>query len=253
MLQELIWLKAHAPDDSCRDLANKFNRRNVGKEMSVCKSTVHKLLRDKAHAVLLARREMRNKPPYPCAANNTWSVDMTGRADTVGNVHTMLGILVDHGSRRALLLQAITSKTSWQLLAWLCLAIDQFGKPKAVRTDNERCFTSAVFSLGLRLLGIRHQRIDLGCPWQNGRMERFFGTLKQYLKQMQFDNPTALEGLLQDFGTWYNQIRPHQNLGGLTPLEAWDGVDAFDPNQPPKQIRFVQYWDGLLCGFHIRR
>jgi hypothetical protein len=48
---------------------------------------------------------------------------------------------------------------------------------------------------------------------------------------------------VQDFGYWYNQIRPHQNLGGLTPLEAWDGVDAFDPNQPPKEIKFYQAWD----------
>ncbi len=77
VLQELIWLKAHAPDDTCRDLANKFNRRNVGKQMSVCKSTVHKLLRNQAHAVLLARREMRNKPPHPYAVNDVWGLDMT--------------------------------------------------------------------------------------------------------------------------------------------------------------------------------
>ncbi len=71
--------------------------------MSVCKSTVHKLLRDQAHAVLMARRELRNKPPYPHAVNDIWGLDMTGRADTEGNVHTIVGI-VDHGSRRALLL-----------------------------------------------------------------------------------------------------------------------------------------------------
>ena len=240
------------PDAGCRTLALTFNRLFANRPMSVCKSTVHKLLRDKAHAVLLARREMRNKPPYPCAVNDVWGLDMTGRADASGCVHAILGI-VDHGSRRALLLQAIASKSSWQLLAWLCLAIDQFGKPKAVRTDNERCFTGAVFTLGLKMLDIRHQRIDLGCPWQNGRVERFFGTLKRYLKQTQFDNKAALDGLLKDFGYWYNQIRPHQNLGGLTPLEAWDGVDAFDPNQPPKENRFYQAWDGLLCGFHIQR
>ena len=97
-----------------------------------------------------------------------------------------LGI-VDHGSRRSLFLRAIASKFSWQLLSWLCQTIDQFGKPRAIRTDNERCFTSSLFALGLKLLGMLDPRIDKGCPWQNGRIERFFGTLKQNLKQVQFD------------------------------------------------------------------
>jgi len=112
---------------------------------------------------------------------------MTGLADASGEINTILGI-VDHSSRRALMLQAVRSKSSWQLLSWLCLAIDRFGKPHAVRTDNERCFTSRGFTYGLKLMGIRHQRINLGCPWQNGRTERLFGTLKHYLQQIQFDN-----------------------------------------------------------------
>lgn len=252
VLAELIRLKAHMPDAGCRTLALTFNRLFVSRQMSVCKSTAHKLLRNQAHAVLLARRALRSKAPYPAPTNHTWALDMTGRADTVGDVHTILGI-VDHGSRRALMLQAIPSKSSWQLLSWLCLAIDQFGKPRAVRTDNERCFTSAAFKLGLKLLGVRHQRIDRGCPWQNGRIERFFGTLKWCLLRVQFDSASALDGLLGEFGHWYNHIRPHQSLGGLTPVEAWQGVDVFHMRTPPKEIRFYQAWDGLLRGFYMRR
>ena len=41
-------------------------------------------------------------------------------------------------------------------------------------------------TLALRLMGIRHQRIDPHCPWQNGRIERFFGTLKPHLRQLRF-------------------------------------------------------------------
>ena len=163
-----------------------------------------------------------------------------------------LGI-VDHGSRRSLFLRAIASKSSWQLLSWLCQTINQFGKPRAIRTDNERCFTSSLFALGLKLLGMLNPRIDKGCPWQNGRVERFFGTLKQNLKQVQFDNISTLDNLLTDFGCWYHLIRPHQNLSGLTPMEAWHAVDAFNTANPAKEVRFYQAGDGLLCGFHIRR
>ncbi|NIP27488.1 MAG: DDE-type integrase/transposase/recombinase, partial [Phycisphaerae bacterium] len=62
-------------------------------------------------------------------------------------------------------------------------AIERYGKPKFLRTDNETVFTSRLFRFGLWLLGIKHQRTDKGCPWMNGRVERFFGTLKQKLSQ----------------------------------------------------------------------
>jgi hypothetical protein len=68
------------------------------------------------------------------------------------------------------------------ILRALLDVIERFGAPKYVRTDNEAVFTSRLFRLGLRLLGIRHQRTAPFAPWQNGRIERFFGTFKQRLR-----------------------------------------------------------------------
>jgi putative transposase len=82
------------------------------------------------------------------------------------------------------------------------------------------------------------------CPWQNGRIERFFGTLKPYLRQMQFSGRLALNQSLQTFLHWYNHIRPHQNLGGFTPAEAWQNIDPFHAPQPPKAVTFFEGWDG---------
>ena len=50
-----------------------------------------------------------------------------------------------------------------------------------LRTDNEAVLVSRLFRCGLWLLGIRQQRIEPGCPWQNGRVERFIGTVKREL------------------------------------------------------------------------
>jgi putative transposase len=133
------------------------------------------------------------------------------------------------------------------------LAIAQFGRPRFIRTDNERCFAGRVFSVGLRLLGIGPQRIDLHCPWQNGRVERFFGTLKQKLRQCAIADGLLLDQFLACFGRWYNELRPHQNLGGAPPLEAWQGVDPFHAPGQPKAVDFMESWDGLLAGFRIRR
>lgn len=64
-------------------------------------------------------------------------------------------------------LKALEDKASITLLKALILAIENYGKPKAIRTDNEAVFTSRLFNFGLWLLGIRHQRTMLHCPWHD--------------------------------------------------------------------------------------
>ncbi len=77
----------------------------------------------------------------------------------------------------------------------------------------------------MRMAGIRQQFTVPGCPWMNGRIERLFGTLKEKLDCTKVNGREALAMLLPDFRFWYNHVRPHQNLGGLTPYEAWHGVN----------------------------
>lgn len=68
-------------------------------------------------------------------------------------------------------------------LGYVFLAVGQYGKPRSVRADNEAMLVSWRFTAVLAMLGIRHQKTDIGCPWQNGRIERLFGTLKERLDQ----------------------------------------------------------------------
>jgi putative transposase len=51
-----------------------------------------------------------------------------------------------------------------------------------IRTDNETCFNSALMKIILRILSIKHHTIKKHCSWQNGRIERFFGTFKKAIK-----------------------------------------------------------------------
>ena len=162
----------------------------------------------------------------------------------------MLGIL-DHGTRASLSLAALVRKTSFTLLGHLFLAIGTFGKPQTVRTDNEAVLTSTLFRLALLLLGIRHQRIDLRCPWQNGRIERFFGTLKENIDRLAVDSLQGLNQALAEFRFFYNHVRPHQNLDGATPAEAWAGID---PSATKAKTEYwFEAWDGLLRGYYLRR
>lgn len=80
-----------------------------------------------------------------------------------------------------------------------------------------------VFAAGLRIAGIGHQRTVPGGPWMNGRIERLFGTLKSKLRDIAPVNAQAFSQMLAEFAHWYNAVRPHQQLQGRTPLEAWHG------------------------------
>lgn len=130
-------------------------------------------------------------------------------------------------------------------------AIRRYGKPRFVRTDNESVFTTRVFGIALFLLGIRHQKSDLHCPCQNGRVERFFGTLKERLDQLAVASFDALNSALGEFRFFYNHVRPHQNLGGATPAEVWAGVDPHTARF--KQEYWFEAWDGLLQGYYLQR
>ncbi|MBI3354920.1 MAG: transposase family protein [Nitrospirae bacterium] len=135
-------------------------------------------------------------------------------------------------------------------MRFLLDAVEYYGKPKALRTDNEPVFTSWLFKISLWLMGIRHQLIDKCCPWQNGRIERFFGTLKKKLNQWQVGSREQLNGALGQFRFWYNHVRPHQHLNGMTPAEVWNGRDIFA--RRPKQEYWFEAWDGLLTGIYLK-
>jgi transposase InsO family protein len=128
----------------------------------------------------------------------------------------------------------------------LITAIESYGKPKAIRTDNESVFTSRLFRLGLWILGIRHQRTQIHSPWQNGRIERFFGTFKKYSDKVIF-NTKKIQFALDEFQYWYNAIRPHRHLNGLTPDEQWEEINPYRKN--PRQVKKVSFWNGLLTGY----
>lgn len=248
---EIVRLKAHLADYGCRKIADTFNRlHHAQRGMTVSKSWVATLVRERRRLIEEQRREWKGRIPRPMPANLVWGLDLTGKGDVQGSVHPILGI-VDHGSRLAVRLEALSTKTTIAILRTLLDAIERHGKLRAVRTDNESSFTSFFFRLTLAVLRIRHQRTELHCPWQNGRVERFFWTLKEKLDRWAVDDLEQLGLALGDFRTWYNHVRPHQHLGGRTPAEAWAGIDPYAT--PPKEVRYFSAWEGTLTGYWMRR
>lgn len=182
---EIIKLKALMADDGCRKVADAFNRVHARQEVSVGKTFVNNCIRNHNYEIQILRRKIKNQPPKPVTKNLIWGMDLTGKGDNAGNIHQILGI-VEHHSRKALTLEAIRDKSSITLIRYLLNAIEQYGKPEIIRTDNEAVFQSRIFKFVLRVFNIKHQSSEVACPWQNGRIERLFGTLKNKLIESLF-------------------------------------------------------------------
>ena len=225
--QDIIRLKALMPHAGCRTIAHHFNRRwKSRKHMTVSKTYVADMCRRHQYLILTARRKLKHRVPRPMRRNRVWGCDLLVKTDHKGQPHLAIAIL-DHASRACLRLQRLSDKSSLTIFRELIEAVQRYGRPQFVRTDNEAVLVSRLFRFGLWLLGIRQQRIEPGCPWQNGRVERFIGTVKRELAAEAFADEREMTGALREIRTWYNHERPHDHLQGRTPAEVWAGIDVF--------------------------
>ena len=88
-------------------------------------------------------------------------------------------------------------------------------------------------------LGIVPERIDAGCPQQNGRHERMHRTLKQDLRPAQDWRGQQRE--LDCFRHDFNHVRPHEALAMQTPASVYEPSGCPYPARVPE----VQYPDSM--------
>ncbi|MEO1088712.1 MAG: hypothetical protein AAFY88_31150, partial [Acidobacteriota bacterium] len=175
--EEVIRLKALMSEHGCRKIAVTFNvLHGSRRKMTVGKSFVAGVVRGNKAEIRKKRRELKHRVPRAIPKNTIWALDLTTVDDS-----PVLGV-VDHGTRACLELSKLPDKTMLTILRSVIDLIERFGRPKVLRTDNEGMFASPFFGLIIKMLGARHQRTMPKAPWQNGRIERFFGTLKAALR-----------------------------------------------------------------------
>ncbi len=229
---EVLRLKALMPEAGCRRIAHTFNRlhqHQSPRTMTVGKTFVAGVLRNHGEEILRMRREIKHRKPRPLRRNVVWALDWTWVQGAGGDSRPVLGVL-DHGSRACLELCPVESRRTVTLLRRLLELFERFGTPKVLRTDNEPAVRSLLFRVVLRILGIRHQRSEPFAPWQNGRIERLFRTVKEVIRQR--DAMTGSEAVRTDdlarIRTWYNHLRPHQHLEGVPLPKSGAAKDPID-------------------------
>ncbi|MTV35967.1 integrase core domain-containing protein [Duganella radicis] len=235
---------------SHRKLADLFNQLHLAETgVSVGRTWVRELLIKEAHRALHRQRELKHVVPARIPNNHMWGVDSTTVTDALGVQRIVLGA-IDHGSRLNLMLRHVQRFNRWTFLGCLFLTIGTFGAPAMIKTDNHPVFRSAMVKRILQWcgIGLRHSRPAR--PWENGYIERLFGTFKRSLSAYLIRDAHHLRSALPAFQFWYNVTRPHQHLGGQTPQQAWQGVDPW--RTAPRASCSFSAWGGRLRGMVLR-
>jgi transposase InsO family protein len=211
----------------------------------VSKSYVYRIIKEHGYEILQMRKEIKNKLPYKKVKNQIWHMDLT----TIDKKQ-IFGV-IDSGTRALVALKHVQTKSTIHILRTLLNAIEYYGKPQSIKSDNERVFTSTLMRATLWLLGIKRQTTQIASPWQNGKIERLFGTMKKSFKSLVFPTSQSLEEGLKEFRFFYNHVRLHQNLDYNTPANVWDGM----PISTSKTAREIVYIRGLcdnVAGYYYR-
>ena len=145
-------------------------------------------------------------------------------------IHYTVAAILDGATRRLLCLHVYRKRpNTQQLLRLISKSASRYGTPRRLITDHGGEFQKQ-FKDGLNELGIKHIRGSVRMPNFNGKIERFFRTLRIWQRAAWL---LPMEQNLQKrcdfFRLWYNKKRSHQSLDGLTPDKAWNNIEHDEP------------------------
>lgn len=150
--------------------------------------------------------------------HDVWCYDFVSARVRRGGPIRILNV-VDEYSRMSLGSKVSRSIGATAVVAHLEKLFETHGTPSAIRSDNGREFIASTVIDWLRDHGVEPVFIEKGCPQQNPFVERFNGTMRRDLLNVEeFNNITEARVLVDGFNHEYNTERPHRALGMMTPL-----------------------------------
>lgn len=177
--------------------------------------------------------------------NELWQSDFTHVTLADGTDTEVIGWLDDH-SRSMLHLSAHRRVTGRIVTDTFTATAAEHGYPAATLTDNGMVYTTRLarggrgrgdgagngFETLLATLGITQKNGKPFKPTTQGKIERFWQTLKKHLDAHPAATLTELQDTLDTFRDYYNTTRPHRALGRKTPAFAYQLIPKDTPTTP---------------------
>lgn len=157
--------------------------------------------------------------------NDQWHVDWSRDPLTKKNLFAVL----DDKSRFVVFAGLFDSANAENTVIGLRMAIERYGHPKEIVSDNGSHFKNIHQRTVNKLLkdlekeyGIKHIFIRAGHPQSNGKIERWFGSYKGEFPLM--NHPDVTDCL--SWVSYYNHERLHQSLDYDTPADRYLGCQV---------------------------
>ena len=222
-------------------------------------STIGEILH--RHGLVVPRRRRIRTPadPSPFAdctgPNDSWCIDYKGWFRTNDGRRCDPLTISDAHSRYLLRCQAVRRVDTRCARPLLEATFREYGLPLAIRSDNGPPFASRGVGGLSRLsvwwikLGIKPERITPGQPSQNGRHERMHGTLKRDACQPPASTRREQQRRFDDFRRTYNEERPHEALGDVTPSMIYRPSPRPYPARPSELV-YPDRWQIRMVHRH---
>ena len=164
---------------------------------------------------------LRNKPIF--LPNQVWAVDITYIKMKHG--HMYLTAIIDWHSRFIVGWMLSDTLDTAPVLDAMKKAIEEYGTPAIVNSDQGPQFTGEEYTSFLKEQGIR-QSMDGKARWiDNVIIERWFRSLKwDDIFINEYNSPRELRRGIVAYVRDYNDLRPHQSLDYRTPAEVYNSA-----------------------------
>ena len=151
--------------------------------------------------------------------NGCWSVDFMGDALMHGQRFRTFNVLDDF-SREVLAVEVDTNLPAARIIRVLDRIAAWRGYPAKIRMDNGPEFVSGQLAGWALQHGIDLEFTQPGKPTQNSYVERFNRTFREeVLNFYVFSRLSEVRTIVDAWVQEYNEQRPHESLGNLTPEE----------------------------------
>lgn len=160
------------------------------------------------------------------AVNDVWCWDFVHDVSEDGRSIRILSV-VDEYSRYCIELKAQRSFGAQDVLACMEKAINRYGTPKQIRSDNGPEFIAKAIENWLKKNEINSLYIQPGSPWQNPFVESFHSRLRSdCLNREWFINLLDAQARLSEHKEKYNCERPHSGIKYKSPIEVYEVSDC---------------------------
>lgn len=229
-----------------RDIIRRLSRENPNWGVPRIKSEIALLGHNVAESTVAKYMVRHRKPP-----SQTWRTFLKNHASdivacdfftvpTVTFRQLYVFVMLRHSDRRILHMNVTANPTAEWTRQQIIEAFPYDTAPKYLLHDRGSVFNDD-FRLLLRNMGIKDVRTAYRSPWQNPYCERVNGSIRrECTDHLIVLNQQHLMARLEEYGRYYNEIRPHLSLDRNAPQPR-------EPD-PPANGRVVS--TPILGGLH---